>query len=257
MGENQTGGSSIWRTIIPVFIAIVVLAFFLIVGVPEDKAVPYVGLVVAITVVTFCAAFWISRVLQGAGQPYEGVFRTIGLSLVMTIASMNLLVLLAYRIYLHRLSCEGWIIAFLLLGNAAVFLLILGLPWYARFAGGLSREDRQQKAEFIRLTDRLEQVELAFLGVMNKGGKSMTVHDRPKITILREKVRVMSPFEQANAASADIDSEFLECVRQIESSVQDGAAIPLDDLSEWSDHVAELCDKAMDLIRRREKLLLA
>ncbi|MBC8373656.1 MAG: hypothetical protein ISS69_10165 [Phycisphaerae bacterium] len=257
MGENQVGVSSIWRTIIPAFIAGVVLAFFLIVGVPENKAEPYVGLVVAITAVTFCAAFWISRVLQGAVQQFEGVFRTIGISLVLGIATVNLLVLLIYRIYLHRFSSEGWIIAFLLLGNAVVFLLILGLPWYARFAGGLSREDRQQKAEVILLTDRLEEAELAFMGVMNRSGESMTVHDRPKITILREKVRGMSPFDQANTASADVDAELLEYVRQIESSVQDVAAIPLDDLSEWSDHVAELCDKAMALIRRREKLLLA
>ena len=45
MSENQTNRASAMSTIIPVFIAIVVLAFFLIVGIPEDKAAPYIGLV--------------------------------------------------------------------------------------------------------------------------------------------------------------------------------------------------------------------
>jgi len=239
-------------------VAIILFLFFVLLGHPPHKLAPYYLLSLTTASIGYFGTAWLA--FQFVKPSRDGVFTVIGSGAILFLFGVNFALSIAYRGFLFAWQSDGAILGVCLLINAIGVFLVLGFPFFANFAGGLTIADTSSCDKRREFMNHLEEVHSLYRRYCAQENCDPTPSTPCPLARLRESARVISP-----------SSETPSCVtidRAIEASIAELQAIvsgPKDfasvantpfDCIKWKSEIEKRCTSINELFRRREATLV-
>jgi hypothetical protein len=239
-------------------VASVLFLFFALLGHPPHKLVPYYSLSLTTASIGCFGTAWLA--FQFVKPSRDGVFTVIGSGAILLLFAVNFALAIAYRGFLFAWQSDGVLLGVCILINALGVFLVLGFPFFASFAGGLTASDNSSCDRRRVFMNNLDEAHLLYQQYCAQENCDSTPSTTCPLARLRESARLISPSRETPACVA-IDREIEASIAKLQAIVSGpknfrSVANTSFDSIMWKCEIEKICSSINELFRRREATLV-